>query len=257
MIIKCFKINSNLKWILPSILCLSLIFIFCFYYFSSLIVPVSGTTEKYIYSNEQPDAQTEEEKKDYIKWFEFKVSYEVLDKTSKLDINSHQKDELVKYNWIELISYLACKYGNNFSKFKQSDLDKLVAELKSGKSIEELTQNMKLYSYYFEGYDSVLHEFIGEYKLEVKNSNTTNTQSDIIEKQFEDKYGIKAFNPIAKNYSYSHYDDFGTSRSYGYKRLHFGNDLMGSIGTPIIAVESGIVEALRLESIWWMENWYS
>ena len=127
MIVKCFKINSNLKWILPSILCLSLIFIFCFYYFSSLIVPVSGTTEKYIYSNEQSNAQIEKEKKDYIKWFEFNVSYEVLEKTSKLDINSHQKDEPIKYNWIELISYLACKYGNNFAKFKQSDLDKLVA----------------------------------------------------------------------------------------------------------------------------------
>lgn len=50
--------------------------------------------------------------------------------------------------------------------------------------------------------------------------------------------------PIAANYSFNHYDDFGASRSYGYKRVHLGNDLMGSIGTPIIAVESGIVEAL-------------
>ena len=50
--------------------------------------------------------------------------------------------------------------------------------------------------------------------------------------------------PIAKNYSFSHYDDFGASRSYGFKRTHLGNDLMGSIGTPIIAVESGTVEHL-------------
>lgn len=35
---------------------------------------------------------------------------------------------------------------------------------------------------------------------------------------------------------------FGNSRSYGFARTHLGNDLMGSIGTPIIAVESGIVE---------------
>ena len=58
------------------------------------------------------------------------------------------------------------------------------------------------------------------------------------------EYGIKAFLPIAKNYSFSHYKDFGTARSYGYKRVHLGNDIMGSIGTPIIAVESGTVEAL-------------
>ena len=48
-------------------------------------------------------------------------------------------------------------------------------------------------------------------------------------KNFEDKYGLKAFLPIAKNYSFSHYDDFGNSRSYGFKRTHLGNDLMGSI----------------------------
>src|SRR5699024_2001636 len=50
--------------------------------------------------------------------------------------------------------------------------------------------------------------------------------------------------PIAKNYSYSHYDDFGNSRSYGYSRVHFGNDLLGSVGTPIISVEGGTVEAM-------------
>ena len=61
---------------------------------------------------------------------------------------------------------------------------------------------------------------------------------------FENKYGLKAFLPIAKNYNFSHYDDFGNSRSYGFKRTHLGNDLMGSIGTPIIAVESGTVEHL-------------
>jgi len=33
-------------------------------------------------------------------------------------------------------------------------------------------------------------------------------------------------------------------RDYGYKRTHLGHDMMGNLGTPIIAVESGIVEAL-------------
>lgn len=37
---------------------------------------------------------------------------------------------------------------------------------------------------------------------------------------------------------------FGNSRSYGYKRRHLGHDLMGSIGTPIIAIESGTIEAI-------------
>lgn len=193
---------------------------------------------------------------DYIKWFDFNVSYSVLEKTAKLDINSHVNNEDIKLNWIELISYLACKYGNEFNKFKQKDLDEIVTRLKSGETISEITENMKSYNYYYECYSSVLEEFIGSYEIESTNSESlssasvsTNSQNleenyTIPSKTFESKYGIKAFHPIAKGYSYNHYDDFGTSRSYGYKRLHFGNDLMGSIGTPIVATESGVVEAL-------------
>ena len=39
-------------------------------------------------------------------------------------------------------------------------------------------------------------------------------------------------------------DDFGVSRSYGFKRRHLGHDMMGQVGTPVIAVESGYVEAI-------------
>lgn len=178
----------------------------------------------------------EGENKDYIKWFEFTAEYDILDKTSKLDISSHVNNEEIKYNWVELIAYLACKYGGDLNKFKSSDLDVLVNKLKNGETMESITKDLKNYSYYYEAYNSVLKEFIGEYEIQVSDANGNIS--------FEKKYGIKAFSPIAKNYSFSHYNDFGSSRSYGYKRRHLGNDLMGSIGTPIIAVESGIVEAL-------------
>ena len=178
----------------------------------------------------------EAENKDYIKWFEFTAEYDILDKTSKLDISSHVNNEEIKYNWVELIAYLACKYGSDLNKFKSSDLDVLVNKLKNGETMESITKDLKNYSYYYEAYNSVLKEFIGEYEIQVSDANGNIS--------FEKKYGIKAFSPIAKNYSFSHYNDFGSSRSYGYKRRHLGNDLMGSIGTPIIAVESGIVEAL-------------
>ena len=105
---------------------------------------------------------------------------------------------------------------------------------------------MKYYSYYYESYDAILHSFIGEYAIQTENENG--------EKTFQKKYGLKVFLPIAKNYGFSHYDDFGSARSYGYKRVHTGNDLMGSVGTPVIAMESGIVEVARMESIWRMEN---
>ena len=196
----------------------------------------------------QVSASASGEDSNYIKWFEFNATYDVLDKTSKLDINSHINNEEIKFNWIELISYLATKYGGDFNKFNQKDLDTLVQKLKNGESMENIVKDLKNYAYYFECYNSVLNQFIGDYEIQVSNSNSN--------KIFEKKYGIKAFLPVAKNYSFNHYNDFGASRSYGYKRIHLGHDLMGSIGTPIIAVESGTIESLRLEPIWWLENWY-
>ncbi len=176
------------------------------------------------------------DKNDYIKWVDFKVTSEVMEKLAKLDINSHNSESSIKYNWIEMLAYLACKNGGNFKQFKQNDLDKLIQDLDSGKSIDDITKNMKYYPYYYESYSAVLGSFIGKYSVEVANEDGTTS--------FDERYGIKAFLPIAKNYSFSHYDDFGASRSYGFKRTHLGNDLMGSIGTPIIAVESGTVEHL-------------
>ncbi len=64
------------------------------------------------------------------------------------------------------------------------------------------------------------------------------------EKIWKASYGLKAFSPIAAGYGYSHCDDFGVGRSYGFARKHLGNDLMGALGTPIVAVEAGTVEAM-------------
>lgn len=186
------------------------------------------------YSFASEDDKKEEEKKDFIKWVDFNVTCEALNLTAKLDINSHNKNEETVYNWIELLAYLACKNGGDFKNFKPKDLTALTEELKNGQTMEDLTQNIKFYDYYFESYSAILGNFIGNYSIEVPNEDGS--------KSYQEKYGLKAFLPIAKNYSFSHYDDFGNARSYGFKRTHLGNDLMGSIGTPIIAVESGVIE---------------
>lgn len=197
-----------------------------------ILVLLSSILIFYSFANE--DNSKEEEKKDFIKWVDFNVTSEALNLTAKLDINSHNKNEEIVYNWIELLAYLACKNGGNFKNFKPKDLNTLTEELKNGQTIEDLTQNMKFYDYYFEIYSAILSNFIGNYSIEIPNEDGS--------KSYQEKYGLKAFLPIAKNYSFSHYDDFGNARSYGFKRTHLGNDLMGSIGTPIIAIESGIIE---------------
>lgn len=193
-------------------------------------------------------AEESNDKSSYIKWVDFNATSSVLKKLSDLDISSHNNNDSIQFNWIELMAYLGCKYGGDLASFNQSDLDTLTQKLKNGESISDITSNMKLYNYFYESYDAIFHEYIGEYEIENIDENGIKTYSK--------KYGLKAFLPIAKNYSFSHYKDFGTSRSYGYKRLHLGNDLLRKYWNTYYSSRIWLYRISRLESIWWLENWY-
>lgn len=177
----------------------------------------------------------EQEDKSFIKWVDFNVPCQALKKAISLDILSKEKE--VKLNFIELLAYLAAQNGNKFGAYKDAQLDALAEKLNSGITMEELTANSKYYDYYLECYTAILSGFVGDFEIEVPNEDGSG-------KHWEKRYGIKVFSPIAKNFPYSHYDDFGTKRSYGFSRLHLGNDLIGQVGTPIIAVEGGTIEAM-------------
>ncbi len=94
-----------------------------------------------------------------------------------------------------------------------------------------LGETYRHYCYYHEAYSAALGGLLGSYSVEIKGEEKAG-------------YGLKAFSPIASGYSYSHCSDFGAGRSFGFQRKHLGNDLMGALGTPIVAVEGGVVEAL-------------
>lgn len=170
------------------------------------------------------------EKDGYIKWVDFNVTYKALSECLEYDIETYGGENHA--GWIDLLAILASRLGGSFKNYKSSDLSKITDEIKSGKSVQELSESLKSYPYYKEAYEGVLSGFVGEYEIEREDGT------------FEKKYGLKAFSPIAKGYSYSHFDDFGASRSYGFKRKHLGHDMMGSVGTPVIAVESGYVECV-------------
>lgn len=170
-----------------------------------------------------------------IKWVDFTISYDALCRAYEWDVKTYGTD--CHINWIDLLAYTAAKTGGKFEKKALEVLESTAQVISSGaKSIEELTENIKYYSYYKEAYTAVLGGMVGEYQVEVVDEKGV--------KCFQPKYGLKAFFPLAKSFGYSHYDDFGVGRSYGYERKHLGHDMMGQIGTPIIAIESGIVEAL-------------
>lgn len=198
------------------------------------IILIAGISMSFFTHSVQPASA--DEKKDFIKWVDFRVSYEAMDKALNADINS--TDEEVKLNWVEILAYLGTRYGGDFKRYKPKDMDVLIGKLKSGESIESLTKDLKHYNYYYEAYSAVLGNFVGPYEIQVKDEN------DPDKKVWVKKYGLKVFSPIAAGYGYGHYDDFGNSRSYGFRRVHLGNDLLGSVGTPVVAVETGRIEAL-------------
>ncbi len=166
----------------------------------------------------------------YIKWVDFNVTYKALSECVDYDIKTYGTKEHIKAT--DLLAILASSGNGNFKNYKTSDLTRLTEKIKSGTELSDITKKLKSYPYYKEAYQGVLGGFLGEYEIENEDG------------KYEKKYGLKAFSPIAMGYSYSHFDDFGASRSYGFRRKHLGHDMMGSVGTPIIAVESGYVECV-------------
>lgn len=173
---------------------------------------------------------------DYIKWVEFNVPYNAMEKALGIDIKYHNTDTPI--SWIDLLACLATKYGGNWTRYKSKDMDAFKEKFLSGETPETICNNNKYFSYFQEAYNACLGGFVGTYILEMPDKNNNNI---LTAKTY---YGLKAYSPIAEGFGYSHYDDFGNSRSYGFRRRHLGNDIIGTIGTPIIAVESGYVEVM-------------
>lgn len=164
---------------------------------------------------------------DPIKWVDFDVPYESMKYAMNVDIQTFDQEKHL--NWIDILAVAACRTGG---KCGLDSVRKAAADLKGDKSAQELLgEENQYFRYYQEAYSAVLGGFLGSYAIEKDG-------------QWISRYGLKVFSPIAEGYYYTHYDDFGASRSYGFKRKHLGNDMMGSEGTPIVAVEGGVVEAL-------------
>ena len=159
-----------------------------------------------------------------VKWVDFDVGYAALQYAMNQDIATYEQEKHI--SWIDILALAACRTGG---KCDLGAVKKAAADLKGEKSAKEL--GGKHFDYYQEAYSAVLGGLLGSYAIEVDG-------------QWKATYGLKAFSPVAAGYGYSHCDDFGASRSFGFRRKHLGNDLMGGLGTPIVAVEGGVVEAM-------------
>lgn len=162
-----------------------------------------------------------------VNWVDFDVPYESLRYALDQDIATKEQEKHIP--WIDALALAACRTGG---KCPPASVKRAVDDLKKDASPEELLGELhKYYGYYHEAYSAVLGGLVGSFSIEKDG-------------QWVPSYGLKAFSPIAAGYGYSHCDDFGMARSFGFKRKHLGHDMMGSQGTPIVAVEGGVVEAL-------------
>lgn len=164
---------------------------------------------------------------DFIKWVDFQVPYESLRYAMNADIETFEQEKHI--DWVDALALAGCRTGG---KCGMESVKKAVQDLKGDRSPEELLGDLyQYYDYYHEAYSAVLGGMLGSFAIEKDG-------------QWFPTYGLKAFSPIAAGCGYSHSDDFGVGRSFGFKRKHLGHDMMGSLGTPIVAVEGGVVEAM-------------
>ena len=162
-----------------------------------------------------------------IRWVDFKVPYESLKYAMEVDITTCEKEQHI--SWIEILALAGCNTGGSCPLGSVKKAAKL---LENGWSPDQMSEELyKSYDYYRRAYEAVLGGLLGNYAI-------------MTDGELKPIYGLKAYSPIAEGYHYCHCSDFGNKRSFGFARKHLGNDLMGSLGTPIVAVESGIVEAL-------------
>lgn len=166
---------------------------------------------------------------DYIRWVDFRLSAEAMERAIALEQQLRAQELCV--SWLDILALGSVRAGG--ARFSAADAERAARELAAGKSPRALLgAQYKYFKYYRTAYDAALSGLVGCYAVQTADG------------EWKTGYGVKAFSPIAEGYGYGHYRDFGSSRSFGFRRRHLGNDLMGSLGTPVVAVEGGVVEAL-------------
>ena len=162
-----------------------------------------------------------------IRWVDFGVPYESLAYAMQVDVQTFEQEKHI--SWIDILALAACRTGG---KCPLASVKKAAKQLEGdGTAGELLGELYQYYPYYHESLSAVLGGLLGSFAICVNG-------------EWKPAYGLKAYSPVAAGYGYSHCSDLGNSRSFGFARKHLGNDLMGSAGTPIVAVEGGVVEAL-------------
>ncbi len=58
---------------------------------------------------------------------DFNIPYEVMKKAMDIDIESY--DEKIHISWTDILAYLGARYGGDFSRYSEKDMDSFTKEL--------------------------------------------------------------------------------------------------------------------------------
>lgn len=151
----------------------------------------------------------------------FGISADAINDALNIDLETYQSESHI--NCTELLACLSTKYGGDLSRYKKGDAELLAASLGLERGIDELALNIGHYRYYKDAYDTIIGGIIGKFQ-----------------RNGELRYGITAFFPIADGFDHQIFEsgniEICNSSNNTEILIEAGCD------TPIIAVESGIVE---------------
>ena len=158
----------------------------------------------------------------YIRWVDCAADEAAM--RSALAVCRECGDRGQSVAFSDVIAYVAARNGNRFGRGDAKIFADLSDKLRAGGTVDEAAGDSKYYRYHKEAYAAVFGPMVGPVEADGRTT-----------------VGIRGRFPLAAGYWYSHYDDFGNARSYGFRRKHLGHDIMGSVGTPVVAVEGGTV----------------
>lgn len=162
-----------------------------------------------------------------ISWVEFQIGEESMVYAMQVDIETSEQEKHI--DWLDILALAACRTEG---RCPLDSVKKAARQLQGDEDLLTAAGELAEYAaYYRQAYGAALGGLLGHFSI-------------YRDGQWHPAYGLKAFSPIAEGYYYTHCSDFGAGRSFGFRRKHLGNDLMGTLGTPIVAVEGGVVEAL-------------
>lgn len=97
----------------------------------------------------------------YIKWVDFNVSYEALSRAYEYDIGSYGEKQHL--DWIDLLAYVGAKNGGDFGAGATEDMRTAAEKILCGEdTMERMTADLKMFSYYRDAYGAVLGGMVGE-----------------------------------------------------------------------------------------------